>query len=301
MVRSEYHRKDRPCHLGFFRNGRALVVAKQAAQVDGVEPGRKKLPRPTFLSHELLELFKRVAPQVLDTHGGSTAKRKGSFETNILPLAQTDELALVVHLALWQRLCEHPVLFRPGRHLTSLCSAHAQQKTINRAAVTTDMYKCMKGESVVEALRVSRNKVKTRTTSPMKGVSALDDYRAACQKRRELAGVAFDRWAFAEFVPSGDAPSIVWRHRQGVYAARVHGELISVPETRWNELRRRYRGPDFEKDVSLLLLRYAPLHRGLQAAAPAAVFDLLVDEFDVTCEVLFSHFWFCGFSFPRLK
>jgi hypothetical protein len=67
-------------------------------QVIGIEPRQDEQAFSTSLFHLVKETVFRVAPHVLYTHGSSTAKRKGSFETNILPLTQTNELILVVHL-----------------------------------------------------------------------------------------------------------------------------------------------------------------------------------------------------------
>jgi hypothetical protein len=44
----------------------------------------------------------------------------------------------------------------------------------------------------------------------------------------------------------------------------------------------------FAEDLASLLLRYAPLQKGLQAAIPLAVFELLRSEYDTECECFAS-------------
>jgi hypothetical protein len=68
-------------------------------QVFGIEPRQDEQAFSTSLFHLVKETVFCEASQVSCHHGYSTTKRKGSFETNILPLTQANKLILVVHLA----------------------------------------------------------------------------------------------------------------------------------------------------------------------------------------------------------
>jgi hypothetical protein len=140
----------------------------------------------------------------------------------------------------------------------------------------------------------------------------MQRYLEVLEKRKELEGVKLDEWVFEEAcnksttvekrlrdddAADGDGEKKrkrlheerwVRSPKDHVYRNAVGvGLTLTVSAERYDRLRAGYTGRDFAVDLEALVLRYAPLSKGLQAALPPAVMRQL-SEWDVTTECFAS-------------
>ncbi len=124
----------------------------------------------------------------------------------------------------------------------------------------------------------------------------MEGFQEALVKRKELRH-DFDQWVFDE--AAGKRPnktakkqeSSVWLLRaDGNYHNTLDAVTLTLSQSRYDRLSNQYQGKDetLASDLELLLLRYAPLSKGLQAAVPLAVCQLLNREWEASCECFSS-------------
>lgn len=123
----------------------------------------------------------------------------------------------------------------------------------------------------------------------------MDGYHNALKKRKELDGSSFDVWAFDQKHKKkeelGDELVVgTWDLSKDIYRLVVSSSLtLCVSKQRYESLRSLHRGTgEFGSDMLLMALRYAPLSKGLQAALPLAVFQLLQHELNTHVECFAS-------------
>lgn len=150
-------------------------------------------------------------------------------------------------------------------------------------------------------------------TEKMKLTSKMKGYRVALTKRSELPGTAFDLWAFENasssttFDAAAPRTASTWAlsPSTGTYRQNFGNVELSLSVSCYERLRKLHVGNGvFSTDLDALALRYAPLHKGLQAGCPEAVFVVMKDLWDVDTECFASPFncrlaRFCS-AFPEV-
>jgi hypothetical protein len=123
----------------------------------------------------------------------------------------------------------------------------------------------------------------------------MEGYQEALVKRKELRH-DFDQWVFDEGAKRPNKtqkkqmPSVWLLGADGNYHNTLDDVTLTLSQSRYDRLSKQHQGTDetFALDLELLLLRYAPLSKGLQAAVPLAVCHLLNKEWEVSCECFSS-------------
>ena len=126
----------------------------------------------------------------------------------------------------------------------------------------------------------------------------MEGYRSAMKKRKKLDGVEFDVWAFnsagseqAKKTKKTKQLPGVWhlRSTDKMYVKNTGSLRLSVSQARYEKLKQMWvendRFSSFEEALDACLLKYEPLHSGLQSACPQKVFDVLSEQFGCDTEV----------------